>query len=112
MASGRGRRWLYWVSSFISWTNMSHATPATVGQGHCRGGVVVAFVVLVVDQTQSRLAVRQKQADSSLWIPNSLSRSRLLPNVLLLTVGLATCAAHIGLGILEDHARVFNSEDF
>ena len=102
---------LCWVGDPISCTDVSHTTLATFSQNVCRGGVVAVTAVFIVDQTQPRLAFEQQQADSSNRKLNTVLGSNSFPQMVLLTVGSATCAAHIALGILEDHARVFHGEE-
>ena len=77
----------------------------------CRGVAVAAAAVVVLDWTRSRLAlIRRTNGSSDIGLAR-ISASNNFPQVVLLIVGSATCAAHIALGIVEDHARVFHSED-
>lgn len=87
-----------------------HATAATVCQFFCRGGVVAVIAVFIVDQTLPRLRSKWQQADSSNRRLTTVLESSNFPPMVLLTVGSATCAAHIALGVLEDHARIFHGE--
>ncbi len=83
----------------------------TTSPNYCRGGAVAAAAVVVMIWMRPRLALRQNNGTSDTGLTR-FSASNNLPQVALLIVGSATCAAHIALGIVEDHARVFHSEDF
>lgn len=112
MASYCGRCLLCRVGDSVGCIDGNCTTATTASQNHCRGGAVAAAAVVVLHWTRPRLALIRKNDGSSDTGLIRISESNNFPQVVLLTVGSATCAAHIALGIVEDHARVFHSEDF
>jgi len=111
VASYCGRCLLCRVGDPVGCIDYNCATAITASPNHRRGGAVAAAAVVVLDWMRPRLALLRKNKGTSDTGLTRISASNNFPQVVLLIVGSATCAAHIALGIVEDHARVFHSEE-